>query len=48
MREARHAGKTLAISVVMPASRMAPTASELEACIRQEAAYSALMKRLAK
>jgi hypothetical protein len=42
------AGQLVASVMSMQGSEMAPTASELEACTRQEAAYSALMKRLTK
>jgi hypothetical protein len=42
------AGQLVTSVMSMQGSEMAPTASELEACARQEAAYSTLMRRLAK
>jgi hypothetical protein len=42
------AGRLITSVMSMQGSEMAPTASELQACSQQEAAYLALMKRLAK
>ena len=42
------AGQLITSVMSMQGSEMAPTASELQACARQEAAYTALMKRLVK